>query len=108
SLEPPSRAARGWPLRGIGGLDGLTCVENLPKMPGNWNCVVLFPPSCHVSSPPRTVITGAGIITALGQGWKANAEGFRAGRVAVRSVSLFDVSRQRVKTAAEVNLPASL
>ena len=51
------------------------------------------------------VITGAGIITALGIGWKPNAEGFRAGRTAFRPVSLFDVSRQRVKTAAEVDLP---
>jgi 3-oxoacyl-[acyl-carrier-protein] synthase II len=52
------------------------------------------------------VITGAGIITALGQGWRINADGFRAGRTAFRPVSLFDVSRQRVKTAAEADLPA--
>jgi 3-oxoacyl-[acyl-carrier-protein] synthase II len=51
------------------------------------------------------VITGAGIITALGQGWKINAAGFRFGRLAIRPVTLFDVSRQRVKTAAEVDLP---
>jgi 3-oxoacyl-[acyl-carrier-protein] synthase II len=54
------------------------------------------------------VITGAGIVTALGLGWKPNAEGFRAGRPAFRPVSLFDVSRQRVKTAAEVDLPDAL
>jgi 3-oxoacyl-[acyl-carrier-protein] synthase II len=54
---------------------------------------------------PRVVITGAGIVTALGLGWKSNAAGFRAGRRAFRPVSLFDVSRQRVKTAAEVDLP---
>lgn len=54
---------------------------------------------------PRVVVTGAGIITALGQGWKRNAEGFRAGRVAVRPVTRFDVSRQRVKVAAEADLP---
>jgi 3-oxoacyl-[acyl-carrier-protein] synthase II len=54
------------------------------------------------------VITGAGIVTALGPGWKPNAEGFRAGRSAFRTVSLFDVSRQRVKTAAEVDLPDAL
>jgi 3-oxoacyl-[acyl-carrier-protein] synthase II len=54
------------------------------------------------------VITGAGIVTALGLGWKPNAEGFRAGRPAFRPVSLFDVSRQRVKTAAEVELPEAL
>jgi 3-oxoacyl-[acyl-carrier-protein] synthase II len=51
------------------------------------------------------VITGAGIVTALGLGWPANAKGFRAGRRAFRPVSLFDVSRQRVKMAAEVDLP---
>jgi hypothetical protein len=51
------------------------------------------------------VITGAGIVTALGMGWKPNAEGFRAGRRAFRPVSQFDVSRQRVKIAAEVDLP---
>jgi 3-oxoacyl-[acyl-carrier-protein] synthase II len=53
-------------------------------------------------------VTGAGIITALGTGWKANAAGFRSGQTAFRPVSLFDVSRQRVKTAAEVSLPAQL
>ncbi|MEI9959929.1 MAG: beta-ketoacyl synthase N-terminal-like domain-containing protein [Limisphaerales bacterium] len=56
----------------------------------------------------RVVITGAGIITALGFGWKINAEGFRAGRTAFRPVTLFDVSRQRAKIAAEVNLPPEL
>jgi 3-oxoacyl-[acyl-carrier-protein] synthase II len=54
------------------------------------------------------VITGAGILTALGLGWKPNAEGFRAGRAAFRPVSLFDVSRQRVKNAAELDLPLAL
>ncbi len=65
-----------------------------------------FPPTS--AAPPRVVITGAGIVTALGLGWKPNAEGFRAGRPAFRPVSLFDVSRQRVKTAAEVDLPDAL
>ncbi len=68
---------------------------------------MLFPAS-HLADPPRVVITGAGVITALGQGWKANAQGFRIGRVAMRPVSLFDVSRQRVKMAAEVELPPVL
>jgi len=53
-------------------------------------------------------VTGAGIVSALGIGWRQNAEGFRAGRTAFRPVSLFDVSRQRVKTAAEVALPQVL
>jgi 3-oxoacyl-[acyl-carrier-protein] synthase II len=68
---------------------------------------VLFP---FVSSnnSPRIVITGAGIVTALGFGWKPNAEGFRAGKTAMRPVTLFDVSRQRVKSAAQVDVPASL
>ena len=65
-----------------------------------------FPPTS--AAPPRVVVTGAGIVTALGLGWKPNAEGFRLGRPAFRPVSLFDVSRQRVKTAAEVDLPDAL
>jgi 3-oxoacyl-[acyl-carrier-protein] synthase II len=68
---------------------------------------VLFP-FRHSSSSPRVVITGAGIVTALGCGWKKNAAGFRGGRVAIRPVSLFDASRQRVKVAAEVDLPPEL
>lgn len=47
-------------------------------------------------------------MTALGTGWDANAAGFRAGRVAFRPVTLFDASRQRVKLAAEADLPATL
>ncbi|HWW03006.1 MAG TPA: beta-ketoacyl-[acyl-carrier-protein] synthase family protein [Candidatus Acidoferrum sp.] len=69
---------------------------------------MLFPSPPVPARPPRVVITGAGIVTALGVGWRQNADGFRAGRAAFRVVSLFDVSRQRVKTAAEVDLPATL
>ncbi len=69
---------------------------------------MLFPKTSSPQAPPRVVITGAGIITALGLGWKPNAEGFRAGRTAFHPVSLFDVSRQRSKNAAEVDLPAAL
>jgi 3-oxoacyl-[acyl-carrier-protein] synthase II len=57
---------------------------------------------------PRVVVTGAGAITALGNGWARNAAGFRSGRVAIRPVTLFDVSRQRVNVAAELDLPESL
>lgn len=68
---------------------------------------MLFPISSQ-RTPPRVVVTGAGIVTALGLDWKTNAEGFRAGRTAFRPVSAFDVARQRAKNAAEVDLPAAL
>lgn len=68
---------------------------------------MLFPVS-HQTDSHRVVVTGAGIVTALGRGWRANAAGFRSGRLAMRPVTLFDVSRQRVKTAAEVDLPPVL
>ena len=57
------------------------------------------------STQPRVVITGAGIVTALGFGWRANADGFRAGKTAMRPISLFDVSHQRTKTGAQVDVP---
>ena len=69
---------------------------------------MLFPLPTPAQPPVRVVVTGAGIITALGQGWAANAAGFRLGRPAFRRVTLFDVSRQRVQHAAEVDLPAEL
>ena len=69
---------------------------------------MLFPPQPTTHSNRRVVITGAGIITALGHGWRSNAEGFRSGRTAFRPVTLFDVSKQRVKVAAEIDLPTAL
>jgi len=72
------------------------------------NRTVLFPFHDKPSSTQRVVITGAGIITAFGTGWKTNAEGFRQGRAMFRPVSLFDASAQRVKVAAEVALPPAL
>ena len=62
--------------------------------------IVLFP-FVASSTQPRVVVTGAGIVTALGLGWKrANADGFRAGKSAMRPITLFDVSRQRTKIGA--------
>ncbi len=71
---------------------------------------MLFPPakSSIAPQPDRVVVTGAGIVTALGLGWRVNAEGFRAGKRAFRPVTLFDVARQRAKIAAEVDLPPEL
>lgn len=54
------------------------------------------------------VVTGAGVLTALGQGWAVNAEGFRLGRVGIRPATVVDGSRQRVKVAGEVVLPEKL
>jgi len=69
---------------------------------------VLFPLSRNVGSDNRVVVTGAGVVTALGAGWNINAAGFRAGKTAMRPVTLFDVSRQRTKIAAEIDLPEHL
>jgi 3-oxoacyl-[acyl-carrier-protein] synthase II len=65
----------------------------------------LFPPLPNQGAPHRVAATGAGVVTSLGLGWEQNAEGFRVGKVAIRPVSLFDVQRQRSKSAAEVDLP---
>lgn len=69
---------------------------------------MLFPPSQDAVAPRRVGVTGAGILTAHGLGWRVNAAAFRAGRKSFRPVTLFDVSRQRARTAAEVDLPAHL
>ncbi len=69
---------------------------------------VLFPPAHSLKQPSRVVITGAGIVTSLGLGWKDNAAGFREGRIGLKPVTLFDVTRQRAKVAGEVSLPLEL
>jgi 3-oxoacyl-[acyl-carrier-protein] synthase II len=38
----------------------------------------------------------------MGSGWRANGEGFRVGRSALREITVFDASRQRVQSAGEV------
>ena len=53
-------------------------------------------------------MTGLGIVTAYGIGWEANARGFQSGESRFREVQGFDVARQRVKRAAEADLPGEL
>ena len=55
--------------------------------------------------PRRVVVTGAGLISPMGRDRTENAAGFRAGRMAFSPVTLFDVSRQRVGTAGQADLP---
>jgi len=50
-------------------------------------------------------ITGMGIVSPMGLGFADNAAGFRAGRSAFRPVTVFDVSRQRVGTAGQAEVP---
>lgn len=69
---------------------------------------LLFPRSTPNPQPHRVVVTGAGIVTAHGLGWNANALGFRIGKTSFRPVTLFDVSGQRARIAAEVDLPRML
>jgi len=53
------------------------------------------------------VVTGMGIISPMGRDLSENLAGFRAGRPAFSPVTLFDVSRQRVGTAGQVDLPGA-
>jgi 3-oxoacyl-[acyl-carrier-protein] synthase II len=69
---------------------------------GSLSLRVLFPRPWQEKGSPRVVITGAGVVTAFGAGWKKNADGFRTGRTAFQPVSLFDTSKHRAKVAAEV------
>ncbi len=54
------------------------------------------------------VVTGLGMVTALGCGWRVNADGFRAGRSGIREVSVFDTSGFNVHRAGEVELPVAI
>lgn len=56
-------------------------------------------------APRAVVVTGMGIVSPMGRERTENAAGFRAGRMAFSPVTLFDVSRQRVGTAGQVDLP---
>lgn len=69
---------------------------------------MLFPHPNSSSRPCRVAVTGAGIVTSLGFGWSANADGFRVGQRAFRPITLFDTNRQRTHHAAEVSLPENL
>lgn len=75
---------------------------------GNRADAVVIPSPKAPASAPRIVITGGGILTALGLGWDLNAEGFRQGRVAFGPVTLFDARRQRTRRAAEAVIPEVL
>lgn len=68
---------------------------------------MLFSSRPPLAPAPRVAITGAGIVTALGLDWATNQAAFRTGQTAFRQVTLFDVSRQRVQTAAQVDLPSA-
>jgi 3-oxoacyl-[acyl-carrier-protein] synthase II len=63
----------------------------------------------HDAPPPpaarEVVVTGAGILSPMGGDRAENAAGFRAGRSAFRPITLFDVSKQRVGTAGQAELP---
>ena len=51
---------------------------------------------------PRVVISGAGVVSALGLTARDTWEGLAAGRIGIGPLTLFDASRDRTHTAAEV------
>ncbi|WAC18086.1 beta-ketoacyl-[acyl-carrier-protein] synthase family protein [Luteolibacter sp. SL250] len=64
-----------------------------------------FHDALHPVLTRPVVISGAGIVSPMGRNWEENATGFREGRTTFRPVTLFDVSKQRVGTAGQVDLP---
>ena len=55
-----------------------------------------------VPSPRRVVVTGMGMVTALGQGVEPTWEGVVAGRSGIRTITAFDPSRLTSQMAGEV------
>jgi 3-oxoacyl-[acyl-carrier-protein] synthase II len=66
-----------------------------------------FSDSPQRPDPIPVVVTGCGIVSPMGRDLAENAAGFRAGRTAFSPVNLFDVSRQRVGTAGQAEVPDS-
>lgn len=64
-----------------------------------------FPDVPLLLDPRSVVVTGMGIVSPMGRDLTENSEGFRAGRMAFSPVTLFDVSRQRVGTAGQTDIP---
>jgi nodulation protein E len=54
-----------------------------------------------VRSERRVAVTGLGIVSALGTGYKAHSEGLKEGRLGIGPISRFDPERLMVKIAAE-------
>ncbi len=65
----------------------------------------LFISPVPLTNSQRIFITGAGIVTPLGLGWRENEASFRANRMNFTPVTMFDVSARIAKTAAQVALP---
>lgn len=63
------------------------------------------PPTARNMVPRRVFITGAGIISPMGNDADAHAAALKAGSTHFREIDFFDVSRQRVKTAGVADLP---
>ena len=49
----------------------------------------------------RVVVTGVGVVSALGTGYDEHARGLREGRLGIREISRFDTERLTVKIAGE-------
>jgi 3-oxoacyl-[acyl-carrier-protein] synthase II len=59
-------------------------------------------PGAWPSEPRRVVVTGMGLVTALGQDVWSSWEGLTSGRSGVRTIESFDPSRVNAKVAGEV------